>query len=157
MNDQFNLTASILDRLLDNEPGLSSESAQYRVVSEQQILDSVFRDLENLLNTRCSPIKLPAVFKGLKGSLMRYGLKDSAPKNPESPLVRQSLSKEIEKLISLFEPRLKKPVVRVENRSGKNRALFFRISGILVVEPLAEPVSFDTFFDNNRGQYVISK
>ncbi len=139
------------------EPTLMSESAQYRVVSEQQILDSVFRDLENLLNTRCSPIELPAAFKRLKGSLIRYGLKDSTTKNPENSLVRQNLCKEIEKTISLFEPRLKKPVVRVETRSGKKRELFFRISGILVVEPLAEPVSFDTFFDINQGQYVISK
>ena len=157
MKDHFNLTASILDRLLDMEPALSSESAQYRVVSEQQILDSVFRDLENLLNTRCSPIKLPTAFSRLKGSLIRYGLKDSTVENPESALVRQKLCKEIEKTISLFEPRLKKPVVRVETRGGKKRELFFRISGILVVEPLAEPVSFDTFFDINRGQYVISK
>ena len=157
MNDEFNLTASILDRLLDNEPGLSSESDQYRVVSEQQILDCVFRDLENLLNTRCSQIKLPASFNRLKGSLICYGLKDSTAKNPESTLVRQTLCKEIEKTISLFEPRLKKPVVRVETRSGRKRELFFRISGILVVEPLAEPVSFDTFFDINRGQNIISK
>jgi type VI secretion system protein ImpF len=157
MNDHFNLTASILDRLSDMEPELSSESAQYRVVSEQQILASVFRDLENLLNTRCSPIKLPTAFNRLKGSLIFYGLMDSTAENPESTLVRQSLCKEIEKTISLFEPRLKKPVVRVETRGGKKRELFFRISGILVVEPLSEPVSFDTFFDNNRGQYVISK
>ncbi len=157
MSDHFNLTASILDRLLDMEPELSSESAPYRVVSEQQILDCVFRDLENLLNTRCSPIKLPAAFNRLKGSLIRYGLKDSTAENPESTLVRQTLCKEIEKTISLFEPRLRKPVVRIETRDGKKRELYFRISGILVVEPLAEPVSFDTFFDTNRGQYAISK
>ena len=157
MNDHFNLTASILDRLLDMEPSLSSESAQYRVVSERQILDSVFRDIENLLNTRCSPIELPASFNRLKGSLIRYGLKDSTVENPESALVRQKLCKEIEKTISLFEPRLRKPVVRVETRGGKKRELFFRISGILVVEPLAEPVSFDTFLDINRGRYVITK
>jgi len=157
MNDQFNLTASILDRLVDMEPSLSSESAQYRVVSERQILDSVFRDIENLLNTRCSPIELPAAANRLKGSLIWYGLKDSTVENPESGLVRQKLCKEIEKTISLFEPRLKKPVVRVEARAGKKRELFFRISGVLVVEPLAEPVSFDTFFDINRGRYVITK
>lgn len=157
MNDHFNLTASILDRLLDKEPEVSSESAQYRVVSERQILDCVFRDIENLLNTRCSPIDLPAAYVRLKESLIRYGLTDSTVKNPESALVRQQLCKEIEKTISLFEPRLKKPIVRVETRAGKKRELFFRISGILVVEPLSEPVSFDTFFDINQGRYVITK
>ena len=157
MKDHFNLTASILDRLLDSDPKLSSEPAQYRVVSERQILDSIVRDIENLLNTRCSPIVLPAAFKSLKGSLIRYGLKDSSVENPESTLVRQKLCMEIEKAISFFEPRLKKPIVRIESQAGKKRELFFRISGILAVEPLAEPVSFDTFFDLNRGRYVISK
>lgn len=157
MNETLNLTASILDRLLDTQPEVSVESAQYHVVSEDQILASVFRDLEYLLNTRCSPIKLPTAFNQLKGSLIRYGLKDVTAKNPESALVRQNLCKEIQKTIALFEPRLKKPVVRAEVRSGKNKGLVFRIKGVLVVEPLAEPVSFDTVFDTSRGQYVISK
>lgn len=157
MNDHFNLTASILDRLLDNEPKLSSESAQYRVVSERQIMDSVVRDIENLLNTRCSPIVLPAAFDRLKGSLIRYGVRDFTVENPGSHSARQKLCMEIEKTISIFEPRLKKPIVRVESKGSKNRQIFFRISGVLVVEPLDEPVSFDTFFDLNRGQYVISK
>lgn len=157
MKDHVNLTASLLDRLLDSDPKQSSEPAQYRVISERQILDSVFRDIENLLNTRCSPIELPASFHTLKGSLIRYGLTDSSVENPESTLVRQKLCMEIEKAIAHFEPRLKKPVVRIETHAGKKRQLFFRISGILAVEPLAEPVSFDTFFDLNRGRYAISK
>jgi len=139
------------------EPKLSSESAQYRVVSDRQILESVVRDIENLLNTRCSPIELPANFESLKGSLIKYGLRDSSVDNPESSLIRQKLCREIEKAISVFEPRLKNPMVRVETQVGRRRQLFFRISGTLVVEPLDEPVSFDTFFDLNRGQYVISK
>jgi hypothetical protein len=28
---------------------------------------------------------------------------------------------------------------------------------MLVVEPVVEPVTFDTYFDNNRGQYVIAR
>jgi type VI secretion system protein ImpF len=157
MNDAFNLTSSILDRLVDMEPENRSEPAQYRVVSERRILNQVFRDIENLLNTRCSPIDIPVSFKRLKGSLIRYGLTDSTAKNPESSRVRKELCKEIEKTIALFEPRLKNPIVRIETRVGKKRELSFRISGVLVVEPLAEPVSFDTFFDINQSRYVISK
>ncbi|MCD4721624.1 MAG: type VI secretion system baseplate subunit TssE [Desulfobacula sp.] len=157
MKDQFNLTASILDRLIDTEPKLSSEPVRYRIVSERQILESVVRDVENLLNTRCSPIALPVTFNRLKGSLIRYGLRDSTVENPGSILVRQKLCMEIEKAISMFEPRLKKAIVRLETENKRKRQLFFRISGVLVVEPLVEPVSFDTFFDLNRGRYIISK
>jgi type VI secretion system protein ImpF len=157
MNDPFNLTASILDRLLDMEPGQSNESARYRVVSEQQILNSVIRDIENLLNTRCNPIMVPDSLTRTKESLFLYGLKDFTVDNPESSFIRQKLCREIEKIISIFEPRLKKTIVRVESQEGRKRQLFFRISGTLMVEPLAEPVSFDTVFDLNRGQYVILK
>lgn len=157
MNQDLNITASILDRLVDMEPELSSESAQYRLVSERQILDNIFRDIENLLNTRCSPIELPDAFDQLAASLIRYGVRDFTVENPESSRVKQNLSREIEKAIALFEPRLKKPVVRLENTEGKTREVFFRISGTLVMEPLDEPISFDTFFDLNKGQYVIKK
>ncbi len=157
MNGSLNLTASILDRLLDMEPEEGAESARYRIVSEQQILESVVRDIENLLNTRCSPVVVPEALVRTRESLLLYGLRDFTVDNPESAFVRQKLCREIEKIISIFEPRLKKPIVRVETREGRNRQLFFRISGILMVEPLAEPVSFDTMFDLNRNQYVILK
>lgn len=157
MNDQLNLTASILDRLLDMEPKLSSESVQYRVVSERQILDYVLRDIENLLNTRCSPVELPDAFSRLKASLIKYGVRDFTAENPESSIIKKKLSKEIEKTIAVFEPRLKNPIVRLEHKTGKTRQVFFRISGTLIVEPLDEPVSFDTFFDLNKGHYVIKK
>jgi type VI secretion system protein ImpF len=156
-NTPYNLTASILDRLLDLEPKLATEPAQYRLISEREILDSVVRDIENLLNTRCSPVYIPSAFDSLNRSIMRYGLRDSSMDNPESALVRQALCREMEKAISVFEPRLKKTIVRVEVREVKKRQLVFRISGVLVVKPLEAPVSFDTFFDLNRGQYVISK
>jgi type VI secretion system protein ImpF len=37
------------------------------------------------------------------------------------------------------------------------RTLGFRITGILVVDPITEPVTFDTYFDVIKGEYVISK
>ncbi|WDP92876.1 MAG: type VI secretion system baseplate subunit TssE [Desulfobacter sp.] len=157
MTNQVNLTASLLDRLLDNDPKSGREPAQFRVISEKQILDAVVRDIENLLNTRCSPIRIPVAFTHLRKSVIRYGIRDFSTENPETSLARQKLCKEIEAAISIFEPRLKRPVVRLETEAQKNRRVYFRISGILVIEPLSEPVSFDTFFDLNRGRYVISK
>lgn len=157
MNDSANLTASLLDRLLDDDPKVVQEPSQYRVFSERQIVDSVLRDIENLLNTRCSPIDIPASFKALKSSVIKYGIKDFSVENPGSGLVRRSLSREIESAIKRYEPRLKNPVVRLEKDDKNKRQLFFRISGVLIMEPLAEPISFDTFFDMNRARYMINK
>jgi type VI secretion system protein ImpF len=44
----------------------------------------------------------------------------------------------------------------METPADKERSLRFRITGLLIAEPEAEPVTFDTYFDVNRGQYVIS-
>jgi len=47
-----NLQASILDRLVDRDPGVSHEPVQQRLLSVGQVKAWVLRDLELLLNTR---------------------------------------------------------------------------------------------------------
>ena len=148
--------ASILDRLLDDEPENSQESAQNRRVEFRQILASIRRDLENLLNTRRFILTLPASFSELANSLLVYGLPDFSSRNPTQVSVMDQLRLEITKTISRFEPRLKSVNVSVDS-SGSSRDLRFRISAMLVVDPISESVVFDTSFDLNRGSYSISK
>ena len=155
--NQQNVRASILDRLIDHEPGLSREPVQYCLVSIGQIKASVIRDLENLLNTRRQILILPVEYSQVNNSLFVYGLQDFTSKNPGSPFVRQRLRQDIEKTISRFEPRLKNVTVHLETTAQNKRNLRFRITGLLVIEPITEPVSFDTYFDINRGEYVISR
>ena len=149
--------ASILDRLVDYEPGVSHEPVQYRLLSIGQIKASVIRDLENLLNTRRQILTPPVAYREVNNSLFVYGLRDFTAQSPKSVSVRQQLRQDVEKTISRFEPRLKNVTVHLETPTKKERNLRFRISGLLVVEPVAQPVSFDTYFDINRGQYVISR
>ncbi len=152
-----NLRASILDRLIDHEPGLSREPVQYCLVSIGQIKASVVRDLENLLNTRRQILILPVEYSQVNDSLFVYGLQDFTSKNPGSPFVKQQLRQDIEKTISQFEPRLKNVSVHLETTAQNKRTLRFRIKGMLVIEPVAEPVTFDTYFDANKGEYIISR
>lgn len=151
------LQASLLDRLIDEEPGLSHEPVQYRLLSVSQIKASVIRDLENLLNTRRSAWTLPPAYKEVNDSLFTYGLKDYTSQNPRSPAARNQLRLDIEKTISRFEPRLQNLTVHLETHAPSERNLRFRITAMMVVEPVAEPVTFDTYFDVNRGEYIISK
>lgn len=146
-----------MDRLLDYEPGVSHEPVQYRLLSIGQIKASVIRDLESLLNTRRQILTPPVAYREVNNSLFVYGLRDFTAQNPKSVSVRQQLRQDVEKTISRFEPRLKNVTVHLETPTGKERNLRFRINGLLFVEPVAEPVTFDTYFDVNRGQYVISK
>ncbi|MBI9092032.1 MAG: type VI secretion system baseplate subunit TssE [Desulfobacterium sp.] len=149
--------ASVLDRLIDHEPDNSRESARYRVASFRQIMAAVRRDLENLLNTRRSIIIPPAAYGEVNTSFFVYGLPDYTSKNPSTLSVQSQLRLEIEKTIARFEPRLKRVAVEVDSPEGTNRHLTFRIAGILVVDELAEPVTFNTTFDSNRSTYSIKK
>jgi len=155
--NQQNLKASILDRLVDNEPQISHEPIHYRLVSIGQIKASVIRDLENLLNTKRQIMLPPAAYKQVNSSFFVYGLRDYTAQNPASPSVRQQLRRDIEKTISRFEPRLRNASVQVETPTERDRNLRFRITALLVVEPVAEPVSFDTYFDIGKREYVISE
>jgi type VI secretion system protein ImpF len=151
-----NVQASILDRLIDDEPGISREPVQERF-SIGQIRDTVARDLENLLNARRSILVPPVSYREVNNSLFVYGLPDYTSRNPGNVSVRSQLRLEIEKTISRFEPRLKNVAVHIDTRTGNSRDLGFRITAVLVVNPITEPVTFDTSFDLNRSKYSILK
>jgi type VI secretion system protein ImpF len=85
-----------------------------------------------------------------------YGLKDFTAKNTDSQKLRQDIRKDVERSIARFEPRLKNVKVDLETGTKKERNLSFRISAMLVVDPIREPVAFDTYFDSIRKEYVVS-
>ena len=151
-----NAQASILDRLLDYDPRVAGEPVQSRI-SVRQIKDAVIRDLENLLNTRRQILLPPPEYNEVLNSLYMYGLQDFTMKNPASPMVKQKLRQVIERTISRFEPRLKNVAVQIEAPGTNARNLRFRITAILVIDPITEPVTFDTFFDVGRGDYKIQR
>ncbi len=153
--DKINIKASVLDRLVDHEPAVSHESVQHRILNIRQIKALVIRDLENLLNTRKQISHVPTSYRQVHNSVFMYGLDDFTAENPKNPFVRRKLRQDVERTIAKFEPRLKNVTVRLEDDIEKGRNLRFRINGVLIVEPDIEPVTLDTYFDTNRGEYVI--
>jgi type VI secretion system protein ImpF len=149
-----NSQASILDRLIDLDPDVSKEPVQLRLRDPREAKASVVRDLENLLNTRRHILTPPPGYTEVNSSLFTFGLPDFTSQNPKNITVRQQLRQEIERTIARFEPRLRNVSVHVEAAGDNDRSLRFRINGLLMLEPEAEPVTFDTYFDVNRSQYV---
>ena len=147
----------MLDRLVDTEPHLSREAVQRRLFDSEQIRMSVARDLESLLNTRRKITVPPPGYEELNRSVHVYGLPDFSSENPRSPLFQRRLLQAIEQTIARFEPRLRNVGVRLDTSTQREKVFSFRISGVLVVEPLSEPVVFDSYYDARRGNYVISK
>ncbi|MBI5655676.1 MAG: type VI secretion system baseplate subunit TssE [Geobacter sp.] len=146
-----------MDRLIDYNPEVSREPVQRRLLNLSQVKASVVRDLESLLNTKRSILPVPPEYKELNNSVLVYGLRDFTSQDPRSPSIKQQLRSDVEKTISRFDNRLRNVIVRLETSSKNERNIRFRISGLLVIDPVSEPVTFDTYFDISRGEYVISK
>lgn len=157
MESEQQIQTSILDRLVDEEPQARREPVRQRMIGVNQVRNAVIRDVEELLNTRRQILVPPAACKNLNSSLFTYGLRDFTSQNPRSPSVKQQLRYELERTIARFEPRLKNVVVHLDNLPENERNLRFRITGLLVVDPISEPVTFDTYFDINRGEYLIAR
>ena len=149
--------ASVLDRLIDNQPGTYHESVQNSLTTFSQVKAAVGRDLENLLNTKNFISSHCSEYQELSNSIFVYGMPDFTSANPKSPSVRYKLRQELEKAITRFEPRLKNVIVRVDEGGCDERNLMFKINALLFLEPATEPVTFDTFFNVNRSEYSIQR
>ena len=154
-NENLKTQTSVLDRLIDYEPGVSREPVQNRLADYRQLMASVRRDLENLLNTKNFVSSQAAGYNELQNSLFVYGLPDFTSQNPKSASVRDQLRQEVEMAISRFEPRIANVMVLSETDAQDFRTLGFRITGLLMVDPMPEPITFDTRFDINKGEYTI--
>jgi len=150
-----NIQASILDRLIDYEPQTAREPVQRNLVSFDQIKAAVMRDLENLLNTKSQILPIPDAYRGVLGSVFTYGMPDYTTVNPKSTSTRQQLRHDIERAVAMFEPRLRNIAVRVESPTQEERHIKLKLTAMLVIDPVAEPVVFDTLFDVNKGEYKI--
>src|SRR5436190_23418180 len=139
------LVSSVLDRLLDDDPGTSIEAAKNRSQLLRDLKASVRRDIENLLNARRRNVSLPAGLVELERSLLSYGVADFSGSGPATAKQRDAFCRALEVVIRTNEPRLLE--VRVEvaaNPEAGDRTLRFRIDALLRADPAPEPVIFDS-------------
>ena len=152
------LVASLLDRLIDEEPERVSETpaSQNQILSDLRL--SIRRDLENLLNTRSPHFTIPEQYPELQKSVVNYGIPGLTGLDMESNKVRTRYIKEIEQVIRTFEPRFLEVKVIANNSSFKaDRTLSFRIEGLIQAYPAPEPVVFDSELEPSLGQFSIER
>jgi type VI secretion system protein ImpF len=154
---EIRLTPSILDRLLDFEPGMSKEPPRSQAQSLADLKKSVKRDLEWLLNTRHTPIEIPETLEELNESMAVYGLPDLTALSVKNPNEQNRLAKAIETSLRVFEPRFINVKVSLEPISSTDRQLRFHIEAHLDIEPVPEPVSFDTVLQVGSGEFAITE
>jgi type VI secretion system protein ImpF len=150
------LLPSVLDRLLDNNPGFQRDP----VLAPQQLLrdlkQAVRRDLENLLNTRRRCLPWPPELKELEQSLVNYGIPDFTGANLGSAHDRELFRRTLEAVLATFEPRFKSVKVHLlEGAEPLDRTLRFRIDALLHAEPAPEPVVFDSTLEPSTGTFQV--
>lgn len=153
---EVRVTPSVLDRLIDYEPSESREAPKSRSTSLADLKQSVRRDLEWLLNTRCYAEATDDGPEEAKRSVAFYGLPDIVGVNAKNHLEQQRLTKALETAIKYFEPRFLNLKVSMEPVSNLDRQLKFRIEANLDVEPAPEPIVFDTVLQMGSGEFVIN-
>ena len=156
-DNEVRIVPSVLDRLLDDEPGKSTEPLASRSTNLRLLKQAVRRDLEWLLNTRFSADEIPPDLKEINHSLAVYGLPDLTGASIRSPADQTKLRTALKTAIAIFEPRLKDVTVTVEPVRDGQLVMRFRIDARLRVEPAPEPITFDTRLELGKGQYVIQE
>ena len=151
-----NAQASILDRLIDNDPQRTTEAPPSAAQSLRELKASLRRDIEWLLNTRRSIQDPPPGASELERSLHVYGLPDICSMNLGSGQEFQRLARAMESILATFEPRLRTiRVTPVPAADSSSRVLRFQIEGVLRVEPVPEHVTFDTMLELTSGEYEV--
>lgn len=154
------LYPSLLDRLVDEEPGKATEARENRSASLQRLRDNVLRDLNWLFNATQSSID----FDGdplLTGSVINYGLPPLAGR-PASHYDLGELSRVLRDVILRFEPRIIAHTLKVTAERAKgdtHNVLGFRIEGQLWSQPIPLEIYMRTEIDLESGltQVVESK
>jgi type VI secretion system protein ImpF len=148
--DQRRVRASILDRLIDEEPGNTPERPPFRAQTRAEYGRSIQRDLFWLLNTR-SLARVHTDNPPEGRSVLEFGLPDFTHLSPASWEDRQKLARQVRDAIIAFEPRLKVRKVQVEPMEGQHRSLVAYIEALLLGDSVAEPVSFRLVMDSALG------
>ena len=116
------LVPSVLDRLIDVEPDVSRDPPRGHGQVLRDVLKSVRRDLENLLNTRVRCKPLPADLEEVHQSLVSYGIPDLTAASMGTKEERDRFCTVLLAIIARCDKRLHKVKVRSPSRTSRPSA-----------------------------------
>ncbi len=154
ITSQEGLRPSIIDRLIDPD---SEGTSWRRGYSIEQVIDSVRKDLEDLLNSHQSDQNIPEELVEVRNSIIAYGLPDLVAFQSIGPEGIQRIGQAIEAAISLSEPRLTDVrATLIDPKGVKIMKLDFEIQATLRVDPSPE-VAFVTVLKLTTGEATIRR
>lgn len=147
------LYPSLLDRLIDDDPGKQVEVRDNRAFSSNRLREAVLRDLNWLFNATQNSADLddhPLV----RRSVLNFGL-PAVSGRPASSLNLVELARALREALLFFEPRLVPHTVRVYAEplaKVNHNVISFRMEGQLWAQPIPLEIFMRTDIDLESGQ-----
>jgi type VI secretion system protein ImpF len=150
------IVPSVLDRLIDENPGVSRDAPKLRVQAMRDLRRAVRRDIEALLNTRQTILDWTADMDEVEYSMIDFGSPDFSSLSLTSADAREKFRAQIEERIRKLEPRFKTVEVQlVANADPLDRTLRFRIDAWIYVDPAPERVDFDSLLEPVSRSFTV--
>jgi type VI secretion system protein ImpF len=141
----------LLERLLGHHPG-------GRFLSQEQLKESVARDLEVLLNTRTAlSQQMLQAYPECAKSILNFGLADFASLSHSSSEDRLRICSSVRQAVERHEPRLDKVRVSLAERAGAVNRIDIVIAGVLRGHGPTEAVSFSAALQPSSLSYSIKR
>lgn len=150
------LQPCLLDRLTDDDPELTKESRDQRIVSLRRYRQAVLRDLDWLLNSGAHPRQDGLEeFSEVPNSVLNYGIPDMTG-TTASGVKPEDFERRLVEAIRRFEPRIAADSLRVRVVAGPglmdHNAISFELEGELWALPMPDPLYVRTEVDLETGQ-----
>lgn len=157
LTSKEHLQPSLLDRLTDLNPARESDTFDERIMSLRRLRESVFRDLEWLLNTACLSTNQELTdYPEVKRSVLNYGIPDIAGGSASGRDIPK-MQRDLRQAILDFEPRILPGTLRVSvtinDKEMSPNTLIFEIQGELWWQPLPERFYLKTTLDLELGKF----
>jgi type VI secretion system protein ImpF len=155
--DEPPIRLSIIDRLLDDSPGVSTERSHTRDASVRAMRAAIRRDLEWLFNARRVHEPDPQLFRQASASGLRFGLPDTSAMSADSPDTRRMMARHLAEAVAAFEPRLSQvQIVPLTPLDPYSRDLHFHVEALLRMDPLPLHVTFDARMESSTGRCFVA-
>lgn len=149
---------TLFERLADNAPRETSDKHALKQLSVEEVKDSVAKDMEALLNSRCAfSVDIFDRFPETLRSMCSYGMNDFVGLSLANPADRNDICRSLEHTIATHERRLEQVRVALESETGVVNRLKFAIHALLRVYPSTEPVFFDALLQPSTLQYSVTR
>ena len=157
---QEQLQPSLLDRLMDDEPGKRRESQDKRVISMRRLRQLVLRDLTWLLNTtHLAATEDLETYPTVSHSVLNYGVSELSGRLVSS-MDQSQMERALRQAIIDFEPRILTNSLRIrtlrEPAQESHNRLVFEIEGQLWALPAPTHLLIRTEIDLDEADVSIT-